>query len=103
MWASRITKIYLDAGEQFSTHVATEHSTAGNLSDPTFRLMIREVEISLHDNPQIMPKGPRVMLIGKRVRTNGSLTQNDVRAQAELDKLSPSLAARISELMEPLP
>lgn len=97
MWASRTTTIHLEPGERFSTHVQTHGSNQASIKDPTFRLMVHEIEIWTDDLPG-QPEENAVVLIGKRVRTNGSLTMHNARGKAELDKLPPSLVARIEQL-----
>lgn len=88
MRAHRITKLTLDEGERFSTHVRTSGSNQASIKDPTFRMMVRELEIW----ENVAGQAPSVHAIGKRVRTNGSLTMHDARGTVELDKLPPSLA-----------
>jgi hypothetical protein len=95
MWASRTTTIHLEPGEQFSTHVRTHGSNQASIKDPTFRIMVAEVEILESDLPKL---DDAVILVGKRVRTNGWPTMHDARGKAELDKLPPSLVARIEQL-----
>lgn len=97
MWASRTTTIHLDPGERFSTHVRTSGSNQASIKDPTFRIMVAEVEILTDDLPG-QPEENTVVLIGKRVRMNGSLTMHNARGKAELDKLPPALVARIEQL-----
>jgi hypothetical protein len=84
----RLTTVALDDGERFSTHVRTSGSNQSALKDPTFRMQVRELEIW----ENVAGQAPSVHAIGKRVRTNGSLTMHDARGTVELDRLPPSLA-----------